>query len=53
MLAISVNMVPISVIFGIMGVMNIPLDIMSITIASIAVLRLIIPYTTTIALERN
>ncbi|MDQ1263708.1 MAG: uncharacterized protein QG559_709 [Campylobacterota bacterium] len=36
MLAISVNMVPISVIFGIMGVMNIPLDIMSITIASIA-----------------
>lgn len=36
MVALTVNMVPISVIFGIMGVMNIPLDIMSITIASIA-----------------
>lgn len=36
LLAMSVNMVPISVIFGIMGVMNLPLDIMSITIASIA-----------------
>lgn len=34
--ALTVNMVPISVIFGIMGVTGIPLDIMSITIASIA-----------------
>lgn len=34
--ALTVNMVPISVIFGIMGVAGIPLDIMSITIASIA-----------------
>ncbi|MDD2651602.1 MAG: MMPL family transporter [Sulfurimonas sp.] len=34
--ALTVNMVPISVIFGIMGIANIPLDIMSITIASIA-----------------
>jgi len=36
MLAMTVNMVPISVIFGIMGFANIPLDMMSITIASIA-----------------
>jgi len=36
LLAITVNMVPISVIFGIMGVAGIPLDMMSITIASIA-----------------
>lgn len=36
MLAITINMVPISVIFGIMGISGIPLDIMSITIASIA-----------------
>lgn len=36
LLAIVVNMVPISVIFGIMGVAGIPLDMMSITIASIA-----------------
>lgn len=36
LLAMSVNMVPISVIFGIMGFANIPLDMMSITIASIA-----------------
>lgn len=36
LLAMSVNMVPISVIFGIMGIANIPLDMMSITIASIA-----------------
>lgn len=35
-LAMTVNMVPISVIFGIMGFANIPLDMMSITIASIA-----------------
>lgn len=34
--ALMVNMVPISVIFGIMGILEIPLDIMSITIASIA-----------------
>jgi hypothetical protein len=34
--AMTVNMVPISVIFGIMGVAHIPLDMMSITIASIA-----------------
>lgn len=34
--ALSVNIVPVSVIFGIMGVAGIPLDIMSITIASIA-----------------
>jgi len=31
-----VNLVPISVIFGIMGIAGIPLDMMSITIASIA-----------------
>ncbi len=36
MLAMIVNLVPISVVFGIMGVANIPLDMMSITIASIA-----------------
>ena len=36
LLAMTVNMVPISIIFGIMGVANIPLDMMSITIASIA-----------------
>ena len=36
LLAMTVNMVPISVIFGIMGFANIPLDMMSITIASIA-----------------
>ncbi|MFA5233957.1 MAG: MMPL family transporter [Sulfurimonas sp.] len=36
MVALTVNMVPISVIFGIMGITGIPLDIMSITIASIA-----------------
>lgn len=35
-LAMTVNMVPIGVIFGIMGVARIPLDFMSITIASIA-----------------
>jgi len=35
-LALTVNMVPISVIFGIMGIAGIPLDMMSITIASIA-----------------
>lgn len=35
-LAIIVNLVPISVIFGIMGFAGIPLDMMSITIASIA-----------------
>ena len=34
--ALTVNLVPISVIFGIMGIAGIPLDIMSITIASIA-----------------
>lgn len=34
--ALTVNMVPISVIFGIMGIAGIPLDMMSITIASIA-----------------
>ena len=36
LLAMSVNMVPVSVIFGIMGIFGIPLDMMSITIASIA-----------------
>jgi predicted RND superfamily exporter protein len=36
LLAMTVNMVPISVIFGIMGMAGIPLDMMSITIASIA-----------------
>ncbi len=35
-LAMMVNLVPISVVFGIMGSANIPLDMMSITIASIA-----------------
>lgn len=34
--AMIVNMVPVSVIFGIMGIFDIPLDMMSITIASIA-----------------
>ncbi len=36
LLAMMVNLVPISVVFGIMGSANIPLDMMSITIASIA-----------------
>ena len=36
LLAMTVNMVPISIIFGIMGMFHIPLDMMSITIASIA-----------------
>jgi len=36
LLAMMVNLVPISVIFGIMGIAGIPLDMMSITIASIA-----------------
>ncbi len=36
LLAMTVNMVPISIIFGIMGMFRIPLDMMSITIASIA-----------------
>ncbi len=36
LLAMTVNMVPISIIFGIMGIAGIPLDMMSITIASIA-----------------
>jgi len=35
-LAIIVNLVPISVVFGIMGYAGLPLDMMSITIASIA-----------------
>ena len=35
MLAMVVNIVPVSVIFGIMGFAHIPLDMMSITIASI------------------
>jgi len=37
MIAMVVNIIPISVIFGVMGAFDIPLDMMSITIASIAV----------------
>ncbi|CAA6802740.1 MAG: Unknown protein [uncultured Sulfurovum sp.] len=37
LIAIAVNIVPIGVIFGFMGWFNIPLDIMTITIAAIAV----------------
>ncbi|CAA6820138.1 MAG: Unknown protein [uncultured Sulfurovum sp.] len=36
-IAIAVNIVPIGIIFGFMGWFNIPLDIMTITIAAIAV----------------
>ncbi|AXH12744.1 efflux RND transporter permease subunit [Halarcobacter bivalviorum] len=36
-IAILVNIVPISIIFGIMGWLNIPLDIMTITIAAISI----------------
>ncbi|XPV67394.1 MAG: efflux RND transporter permease subunit [Halarcobacter sp.] len=36
-IAIITNMVPISIIFGIMGWLNIPLDIMTITIAAISI----------------
>ena len=37
MIALMVNIVPIGIIFGFMGWFNIPLDIMTITIAAIAV----------------
>lgn len=37
LIAIAVNIVPIGIIFGFMGWFNIPLDIMTITIAAIAV----------------
>ena len=37
LIAITVNIVPIGIIFGFMGWFNIPLDIMTITIAAIAV----------------
>ena len=37
MIAMAVNVIPISVIFGVMGVLDIPLDMMTITIASIAI----------------
>ncbi len=37
MIAMVVNIIPISVIFGVMGAFDIPLDMMSITIASIAI----------------
>ncbi len=36
-IAILTNLVPISIIFGIMGWLNIPLDIMTITIAAISI----------------
>jgi predicted RND superfamily exporter protein len=36
-IAIITNLVPISIIFGIMGWLNIPLDIMTITIAAISI----------------
>ncbi|PLY07580.1 MAG: hypothetical protein C0625_05235 [Arcobacter sp.] len=36
-IAILANMIPISIIFGIMGWLNIPLDIMTITIAAISI----------------
>jgi len=36
-IAIVTNLVPISIIFGIMGWLNIPLDIMTITIAAISI----------------
>lgn len=36
LIAITVNIIPIGVVFGIMGVLDIPLDIMNITIAAIA-----------------
>ncbi len=35
-IALSVNLIPISLVFGIMGWLSIPLDIMTITIAAIA-----------------
>jgi uncharacterized protein len=37
LIAIATNIIPISAIFGIMGWLNIPLDIMTITIAAIAI----------------
>ncbi|MFY9090014.1 efflux RND transporter permease subunit [Arcobacter aquimarinus] len=37
LIALIANIIPISVIFGIMGWLNIPLDIMTITIAAIAI----------------
>ena len=37
LIAIAANIIPISAIFGIMGWLNIPLDIMTITIAAIAI----------------
>ncbi|CAA6826752.1 MAG: Unknown protein [uncultured Sulfurovum sp.] len=36
LIALSVNIIPIGIIFGFMGWLNIPLDIMTITIAAIA-----------------
>lgn len=36
LLAMVVNVVPVSIVFGIMGTLGIPLDMMSITVASIA-----------------
>jgi len=35
-IAVVVNIIPIGIVFGIMGIFNIPLDIMNITIAAIA-----------------
>jgi uncharacterized protein len=37
LISIIVNMIPISLIFGIMGIFNIPLDLMTITIAAISI----------------
>jgi predicted RND superfamily exporter protein len=37
LIALTANIVPISAIFGIMGWLNIPLDIMTITIAAISI----------------
>lgn len=36
LIAIVVNIIPIGIVFGIMGIFKIPLDIMNITIAAIA-----------------
>lgn len=36
-IALIVNIIPISIVFGVMGFLNIPLDIMTITIAAISI----------------
>lgn len=37
LIALIVNIIPISIVFGVMGFLNIPLDIMTITIAAISI----------------